>query len=392
VDKSLVVITSRTGIRRFGLLETIRQYAWEVLESAGETDAALARHRGWFTSWAATQGKLVSTHDQMPALEALEADHDNLRAILERSMASGDMEPALRIAASISFFWWLHSHFGESGAWFQRLLAVGESVAPYVRAKLLIGAGEFSMSVSDHGQAEERLTEAGSIAAEIDAPRIEGWALAYLMTNEAFRLEMDAARVYGEQSLNIFQNAGDLLGIGYVMFMRTVVDYFDLWRDNKMTPAVAEDLMSKLEPMVAGAQQFGERNLVGHLLDLLGPIALEAGRLDEAAQHIHEAVTAFNSLGNQICLAHALDHVALLATRVNQPAAAAILLAATTTLRHQLGVSARLAEQAAFDEALDAARANLTANSFKDAWAEGTAMTRDEAVQHAGSVIHASVC
>ncbi len=386
VDKSLVVTSSRAGARRFGLLETIRHYAWELLESAGETDVTLTAHTRWFTSWAAEQGRLVSTPDQLEALEALEADHDNLRAILDRSMASGDVEPALRIAADIAHFWWLHSHFGESGSWFRRLLAVDEPVSPRVRAKLLIGAGEFSMSMSDHQQAEERLTEARRIAEEIEAPRIEGWALAYLMTNETWRLEMDAARRYGEEGLANFQSTGDLLGIGYVTFMQTVLDHAEVWRNNKMTPEVAEDLMAKLEPMVEGARQFGERNLLGHLLDLLGPIALDARRIDEAGAHLSEAVKAFNTLGNQICLAHALDHVALLATQADQPRAAASLLAATTTLRQRLGVSARLAEQVAFDEALAAARRNLAPDRFEDAWAEGLSMTRHQAVQHARTI------
>jgi tetratricopeptide (TPR) repeat protein len=258
-----------------------------------------------------------------------------------------------------------------------------------VRAKLLLGAGEFSMSMSDHEQAEEWLTEARRIAEEINAPRLEGWALAYLMMNEAFRLNVDAARTYGEQGLRIFQNVGDLLGIGMVTFMQTFADYGDLWRSKEMTPEVAEGLMSKLEPIVAGAQQLGERNLLGHLLDALGPIALEAGRIDEAGAHLFEAVRAFDTLGNQICLAHALDHVALFATKANQPAAAISLLGATTTLRQHIGVCARLAEQLAFDEALDTARKNLTPEGFKDAWAEGTRMTRDQAVQHAQTIIQA---
>ena len=290
VDKSLVVITSRAETRRFGLLETIRQYAWERLESAQETDATLAEHREWFTSWAKEQERLLATADQLAALEALETDYDNLRAILERSMASGDVEPALRIAADISFFWWLHSHFGEAGAWFKRLLAVGERAPPRVHAKLLLGAGQFSWSMSDHELAKERLSEARRIAQKIDAPRLEGWALAYLMMNEVFRLNFDAARVYGEQSLRIFQNADVALGIGFVTYMQTLGDYFGLRGNNEMTPEAAEDLMSKLEPMVAGAQQLGDRNLLGYLLELLGSIALEAGRIDEAGAHLSEAV------------------------------------------------------------------------------------------------------
>jgi non-specific serine/threonine protein kinase len=390
VDKSLVVITSRAETRRFGLLGTIRQYAWERLASSGETDATVAQHRQWFTSWAKEQERLLSTPNQLAALEALEADHDNLRAILERSMASGDVEPALRIAADISFFWSLHSHFGEAGAWFKRLLAVGEKVPPYVRAKLLLGAGRFSWSMSDHELAEERLTEARRIAEAIDAPRMEGWVLFFLMTNEAFRLNIDAARVYGEQSLRIFQHAGDLMGIGFVTYLETVSDYFDLWSNNELTPEVAEDLMSKFEPMLAGARQLGDRNLLGHVLELLGLFALHAGRLEEASAHLSEAVRAFDTLGNQALVARTLDHVARLATKANQPAAAVSLLGATTTLRQHIGVSATLVERSFFDEALDTARKNLTPDSFKDAWAEGSRMTRDQAVQHAYTVIKAT--
>jgi len=390
VDKSLVVITSRAETRRFGLLGTIRQYAWERLASAGETDATVAQHRQWFTSWAKEQERLLSTPNQLAALEALEADYDNLRAILERSMASGDVEPALRIAADISFFWWLHSHFGEAGAWFKRLLAVGERVPPYVRVKLLLGAGLFSMSVSDHQQAEEWLTEARRIAQEINAPRFEGWALFHLTFNEFYRLNWDAARAYGEQGLRIFQHAGDPRGIGMVTGLQTFVDYADLRANSEMPPEVAEDFLSKLKPMLAGVRRLGERNPLGHFFGLLGLMALDAGRIDEAGGHLSEAVSAFNTLGSQTGLAGTLDHVALLATRANQPAAAISLLGATTTLRQHLGVSARLMEQLIFDEALDAARKNVATDSFEGAWAEGTRMTRDQAVQHARTIINAT--
>jgi len=246
------------------------------------------------------------------------------------------------------------------------------------------------MNVSDHQQAEEWLTEARRIAREINAPRIEAWALFYLMGNEITRLNIDAARVYGEQSLSIFQPAGALIGIGFATQMQTMCDYLDRWRNNELTPEVAEDLMSKLEPTLAGARQLGERNLLGHVLELVGRLALHAGRIEEASAHLSEAVTAFNTLGNQAVLARMLDHVALLATRADQPAAAISLLGATAALRQHLGVPAMLAEQFMFDRALDSARKNLTPDSFEDAWAEGSRMTRDQAVQHARTIIAAT--
>jgi len=58
------------------------------------------------------------------------------------------------------------------------------------------------------------------------------------------------------------------------------------------------------------------------------------------------------------------------------------------TLRQYLGVSTAPHDQLVPDRVLDAARKNLTPDSFKDAWAEGTRMTRDQAVQHARAITH----
>jgi hypothetical protein len=74
----------------------------------------------------------------------------------------------------------------------------------------------------------------------------------------------------------------------------------------------------------------------------------EKGGHDGARATCSEAVKAFDTLGNQAVLARTLDHVALLATRANQPAAAISLLGATTTLRQRPGVPAMLAEQFMF--------------------------------------------
>jgi hypothetical protein len=252
---------------------------------------------------------------------------------------------------------------------------------------LLIGAGEFSMSMSDHQQGKERLTEARRLAATAGAPRIEGWALAYLMTNELWRLDFDAARAYGEQGLQVFKGAEDRLGIGYVTFMMAGVDFSALQRSGGLTSDFVEDVMSRLEPMVAGAQQYGERNLVGHLFDLLGAIAIEVERLGEAGEHLSEAVDAFDTLGNQICLAHTLDRVALLGAAANQPAASVTLLAATDALRQRLGVSARLIEQDVFDEALAISRKSLASDEFENTWADGAGMNSDQAVQQARTII-----
>ena len=260
VDKSLVTTSDTTTGRRFGMLETIREYAFDGLEQAGETDAAVAAHRTWFGDLAATYGRQVVTADQLEALEALEADHENLRALLERTLAAGDIETVVGVAADLAHFWWLHYHFGESDRWFDRLLDLADDAPPRVRAKLLMGAGEFSMSLSNHVEADRRLTAAREIARDLGSPRHEAWAEAYMTTNELWRVDFEAAGTHAMAALQLFQDVGDLAGFAYVMFLQIATDYGKLLEAGEVSPQAAEELMKRLEPIHAGVTQLGDRN------------------------------------------------------------------------------------------------------------------------------------
>ncbi len=386
VDKSLVVTDTRSESRRFTLSETIRQYAWEQLEAAGESESTVLAHSRFFAAWAAQQGRLVSTVDQIAALAALESDHENVRAVLDRTFQADDYESALQLAADIAFYWWIHSHFGESGVWFDRLLEVADQAPADARAKFLVGAGEFAMSVSDYEAADERLRLARRLARDLGARRLEGWALAYLMTNDAYHLHNDTARAYGAEAQTAFEAAGDALGVGYVAFIGIAVDYAELWTTGSITPDAAAGLIARLEPMLEMAVQVGERNLLGHAYDLLGPIEIDAGRLEEAPHRLADAVEAFDMIGNQVCLAHTLDHVAMLANITGRPADAVTLLGATSALRERVGVPARPVEQAVVDDTLQRARGLVDEEVFESAWATGRAMQTGDAVAKANEV------
>jgi predicted ATPase/class 3 adenylate cyclase len=389
VDQSLVTLAARRPLRHFRLLETIRQYAWEQLQAAGETEEMLSRHRDYFVDWAETQGRLVSAPNQLEALEALEADHDNLRVVLQRSIASGDLEPALRVAAALSTFWWLHSHFGESGGWYERLLGARQQVPSRIRAKLLIGAGQFSMAVCDHEQADTRLQEALQIARQEESHRLEGWALAYLMSNEAWRLELEAAGRYAQESLEVFQNIGDPLGVGYVTFLQIGLDFGAKWRTGAVSREEAEGYLERLEVMLAAGRALGERNFLAHLLDLAGGLAVAAAEIEKGGEYLAEAVATFFVVGNQQCLAHAFDRVATLASDRGRYVEAAKVLGATDALRRHIGVEARLLEKIAFDGALETTRQSLPSQQFGKAWAEGAAMDGEQAAEYAREVTEA---
>ena len=56
VDKSLVAVTPRDDEMRYGMLEPVRQYAQERLETSGEADELRSRHAAYFLAEAGGGG------------------------------------------------------------------------------------------------------------------------------------------------------------------------------------------------------------------------------------------------------------------------------------------------------------------------------------------------
>ena len=104
-DRSLVVVDEPPGDEaRYRLLETIREYAGERLQEAGESEAARQRHAA--TSWRGGEGRRGTGGTPAGAwLDRLEAEQANLRAALRWWEARGAAEEGLRMGAGLSNFW-----------------------------------------------------------------------------------------------------------------------------------------------------------------------------------------------------------------------------------------------------------------------------------------------
>ena len=104
VDKSLVLVDDhkRSGTR-YRLLETIRQYAQERLESSGGTATVRRRHAEYYVSVAEEAGPdLRGGGEQFSTAQEMARETDNLRAALDWSVESESVEPALRLVAPLA--------------------------------------------------------------------------------------------------------------------------------------------------------------------------------------------------------------------------------------------------------------------------------------------------
>jgi predicted ATPase/DNA-binding SARP family transcriptional activator len=116
LDKSLVTAGGESHVR-YRLLETVRAYATERLAEAGETELAAAAHVRYFLDLAERAEPKLRSGEQLPWLQLLSAEHDNLTAALRYSTRAGDAESALRLVAALAWYWITHDYDAEAAEW-----------------------------------------------------------------------------------------------------------------------------------------------------------------------------------------------------------------------------------------------------------------------------------
>ncbi|GAA3536400.1 BTAD domain-containing putative transcriptional regulator [Amycolatopsis ultiminotia] len=108
-DKSLV---EHSG-GRYRMLETIRAFCAEKLAGAGETEQLQRAHARAFLRLAEEADPMLRTAEQLPWLERLDAEYDNLVAALRWS-ATEDQRSAFRLVAALTSYWWMRGRRYEA--------------------------------------------------------------------------------------------------------------------------------------------------------------------------------------------------------------------------------------------------------------------------------------
>jgi predicted ATPase/DNA-binding SARP family transcriptional activator len=138
VDKSLVQVEEGSGEHRYRLLETVRQYATEQLEAAGERADFERRHRDWYVLLAESDPTPAGDLPARERLRRLDQERDNLRAALASALTD-DPQVGLRLAVALWRFWLMRGYLAEGYRWLAAALAAApDPTADRARALLAI--------------------------------------------------------------------------------------------------------------------------------------------------------------------------------------------------------------------------------------------------------------
>jgi len=106
VDKSLLRRRADSdGEPRFWMLETIREYAFEMLQASGGADEALQRHAVWYTAQAERLDVGSRTGDRARCHARFDDEYPNLTGAIDVSRETRNGELMLRLVSALSAFW-----------------------------------------------------------------------------------------------------------------------------------------------------------------------------------------------------------------------------------------------------------------------------------------------
>jgi tetratricopeptide (TPR) repeat protein len=338
VDKSLVQFgDTGAGPGRYWLLETIRQYAADQLDTHGPVavNQARASHRDYYLDLAEAAAPQLMAAEQAAWLDRLDAELGNLRAAIAFSLTQPGPEQGLRLVASLRVFWLARGHAAEAADALQALLVTPTAQqATLPRARALSVAANLIERAGSYATAEAYCQEALAIARAAGDDHL----VAELLHERAWvRLRQGqpgTALPLIESGLSLARRLQDARLTATLLSTRShALDY-----QGDHAGAVRDAAQS-----LQLCRQTGDQRAVGMMLGDLGNIELTAGDLDAARRHLHESLDVFRALNEHYGIVGETFNLGLAEYLGGSPDAAERLFAESLDLSRRMGMKANVA-------------------------------------------------
>ncbi len=379
---------------RFHLLETIREFAEEMLDGRDDAGAVRARHTGWFLDLVEAAAAELNGPDQRGLLTSLEREHDNIRAALDRAAAAGDGDSTIRLAFAMWRFWQKRGHLYEARRRLEAIAAQPWSHAnPLLRARLMEALGGVLWWQADVGPMQVAYEEALALwrstgdRAEI-ANALYNYSFSYAVSADpTIDARLADPNGYGaaalEDALAIYREIGDLRGQANVLWGMGNRQYF------QQSPDAGE---ARDREALELFRRVGDVTMEAWAEHMLATALLHQGRAAEAGPIALHALRQFYDASDAAGIALVFDDLHSLATADGDFARAARLYGAARRLTNATGAQLVSFVDLQFEQTLRPHVAGkLPPEDLERLGAEGAAMTLDESVAYALGVTPAEL-
>jgi predicted ATPase len=329
VAASLVTPDDTLDEPRFTMLEVVREVAAELLSDLGEAGPTHDRLGDHLERWATTAGDGLAGPDSRRWRARVDAEVDDLRAVLHRALADDRAERVVRIAAALTRYWWLRGMLVEMLETAERTARLPSAARlPDDAAALLLWArGTMRIALGRSDEAPPMLDEALARARRLDDDALVGHALTSLAMTRAPSPEV---RALLEEAVERLRRSGDrwstayaLVPLGHVLLLLGDV----------------AGATGRHEEALALSTAIGDDHLRAQAHDQLAGDLLLGGDVDAARTHLAQAVVLHLATRDQEGMSYCLDGMAALALATGHASLAGRLLGAADRAREVVGAS-----------------------------------------------------
>ena len=380
VDRSLVA-TEADG-ERYRMLATVRQYAWEKLEAAGEKKAARVRHLAYYLAFAEHARAQLGGPQQGEWLARLDAERENLVAAhracdrVPDGVASG-----YRLLHASKPYWFIRGQL-ELGLrlTLEALSRPGSQAGDAERSRCLMSAGQFCSMMGRYADARRHLEESLAIARALNDERRMAATLQPLCWAALGEGDTAVARTHAEEAVAL---AGRLDSARELAGARSLLGQVHLLRGDY---AAAQALF---EQALRGLLDLGDLENIAIVRLNLAMVCIGREALGDARAHLCDVGRIAAEIDSVPAGQSLLEVSAGFAGAMGDWVRAARCYGAAEAEAAKAGVHRTPADEAFLAPWIQRARTQLDAAAFTAAMAEGRARGFREAVNDARAWLEA---
>ena len=212
LEVGLLATHDHGDVRRYRLLESVRDFALERLRAAGEEKRARRAHLEYFRGIASDADRLLESNE---GRRSLEVETQNLRDAL--AFANGEQpDVALELAADLRHWLLLANNPVEALALCAAVLDAAPASDPIPRAKVLVTATNLAIFGEDYPRARGYAEEALPLAEASGDPGVQGLGL-MLAASAQRSIDPRTSADLGHEAVDLLRRSGDRQDLAFAV-------------------------------------------------------------------------------------------------------------------------------------------------------------------------------
>lgn len=380
LDHSLLRrVAEPSGEPRFTLLETVREFAQEVLAASGEENEVRDAHAAYFLSLAQQAEPEMDGPEWESWLERLLSDAPNLRAALSYLRLQGDGERAVRLAGALMICWTTPGLLREGRDWLEMAVAMpGADRDPESLATALNAIAVLAQWLYDAPRIESALNQALAIRQSLGDELGTAEVLGNLGNAALDTGQLDRAEELLSAALPVYERHGKIFWVGetYLLLGATA-----------RAKGEADRSIAYYEAAVAMLREQPVQHKLGEALNSLGWSEFLRGNLARSREIYREGIELAVAEHDAMRMGRSITGIAGHAAAGGDAVQAARLFGAAAKQRDEEQLQLKPSFRAELDHLTESVRESLGEVKFTTAWDAGWLLQLEDAVAEARAVL-----